>query len=212
MCMEIDFIDKHTIRLDKKLNNLDRFVIDFTNLLEKHKINYVIISGYVPILFGRTRITEDVDIFVEHMDESKIKGFLEIVEGEYQILNVSSGKAFEMLKENIAIRVSRQGEILPNFEIKFTKTKFGEHALKNRLKVLISDEHVFISPIELQIAFKLYLGKSDLSGRNKDIEDAYHIYKLLKEKINIEELKMFIKELEIENVGRKIFADLYERD
>ena len=210
MCMEIEFIDKHTLRLDKKLNNLDLFVIDFTDLLEKHNVNYVIISGYVPILFGRARITEDVDIFIENLNEIKVIELLKILEEKYQILNASSDQAFGMLKENTAIRISRKGEVIPNFEIKFPKTKFGWHALKNRLKVIINDRHVFISPIELQIAFKLRLGRGDLSGRSKDIEDAYHIYKLLKEKINTEELKMLIKELEVEHIGRKLFADLYE--
>ena len=208
--MEIKFIDKRNIRLDKELNNLDRFVIDFTNLLERHKISYVIVSGYVPILFGRTRATEDVDVFIERINESKIENFLKTVEGKYQALNTSSDKAFQMLKEDIAIRISRRNEILPNFEIKFAKTKFGEHALKNRLKIVIGDEHVFISPIELQIAFKIYLGKGDVSGRNKDAEDAYHIYKLLREKLDKDELKKFIKELEVEHIARKLLVDLYK--
>jgi hypothetical protein len=44
-------IDKKEIILDKELNNLDKFVIDFVSLLD----NYVIVSGYVSILFGRSR-------------------------------------------------------------------------------------------------------------------------------------------------------------
>lgn len=209
--MEIEFIDKHNIKLDKELNNLDRFVVAFTDLLEEHKIKYVIISGYVPILFGRTRVTEDVDIFIERMNESKIRDFLRIIEEKYQILNTSPDKAFEMLKENTAIRVSRKNEILPNFEIKFAKTEFGEYALENRIKVSVGNEHMFISPLELQIAFKIFLGKGDEKlNRNKDIEDAYHIYKLLKDKLDRNKLKKFIEKLKVEHIARKILTDLYD--
>ena len=48
------------IKLNKELNKLDKFVIDFCKLLDR----YVIVSGYVSILFGRSRSTEDVDLLI----------------------------------------------------------------------------------------------------------------------------------------------------
>ena len=48
-----------------------------------------------------------------------------------------------------------------------------------------------ISPIELQLAYKLYLGS------DKDYEDAAHLYTIFRENINKEELKNFIKKLDI---------------
>jgi predicted nucleotidyltransferase len=53
------------VALDKELNVLDRFVLDFASMLDAAKIRYVVISGYVSILLGRTRTTEDVDVFIE---------------------------------------------------------------------------------------------------------------------------------------------------
>ena len=53
---------KNKIILDKEVNELDRFVVRFIRVLEKYS-DYVIISGYVSILFGRSRATEDIDIF-----------------------------------------------------------------------------------------------------------------------------------------------------
>lgn len=44
----------------KVLNNLDRFVLDFISILEKY-VGYVVVSGYVSILLGRSRSSEDVD-------------------------------------------------------------------------------------------------------------------------------------------------------
>ena len=49
--MEIDYREK--ISLKKPLNELDTFVIDFISILNDMNITYVVVSGYVAILFGR---------------------------------------------------------------------------------------------------------------------------------------------------------------
>jgi len=59
------------IILDRNLSELDKLVIEFTNFFERYSINYVIVSGYVSILFGRARSTEDIDILVEKLDFNK---------------------------------------------------------------------------------------------------------------------------------------------
>ena len=61
--MEYD-IGKREIKSCKILSELDKLVLDFVRVLEKH-VDYVLISGYVSILLGRTRITEDIDIFIK---------------------------------------------------------------------------------------------------------------------------------------------------
>jgi hypothetical protein len=62
---------------DKVLSELDIFVLDFLNILKTYT-DYVIVSGYVTILFGRARGTEDIDIIM-------LKKFLE----EFNIVNVT---------------------------------------------------------------------------------------------------------------------------
>ena len=57
------FINKTTIKLDKVMNELDAFAVRFTKILEKH-IAYVVVSGYVAIMLGRSRATDDVDIII----------------------------------------------------------------------------------------------------------------------------------------------------
>ena len=64
--MEYNQIAKE-IRINKVLNELDKFVIEFVNILEKH-VGYVIVSGYVSILLGRARASEDVDLLVPEMN------------------------------------------------------------------------------------------------------------------------------------------------
>ena len=64
------FINARTIQLDRELSDLDIFVLDFVKVLEQH-VHYVLISGYVAILFGRSRTTEDVDMFIEQLSPQK---------------------------------------------------------------------------------------------------------------------------------------------
>ena len=56
----------------------------------------------------------------------------------------------------------------------------------------------FISPLEMQIAFKLSLGS------DKDLEDAKHIYELFKEKLNNGELLGLVSKLKVEEAFDKI--------
>jgi len=57
----MEFIDKKSIKIDRELSELDCFTLDFIRILEKH-VNYVLVHGYVSILLGRARASEDVDI------------------------------------------------------------------------------------------------------------------------------------------------------
>ena len=65
------FIGKRTIRLDKEINELDELVFKFVKILETYT-SYVIVSGYVAILLGRDRGTEDIDIIIPKLDKQKL--------------------------------------------------------------------------------------------------------------------------------------------
>lgn len=178
------------IELKRKLNNLDLFVKDFCELLGE----YVLVSGYVSILFGRSRGTEDVDLLIPKMDEEKFKELWEkIHKHNFECINTGNpDEAFKMLGEH-AIRFSRIGKPVPNMEFKLIKNKNDEYSFNNKIKVIIEGGFLFISPLEMQIAYKLGLGS------NKDLEDAKHLYEIFKEKINKEELLRLVEDLEVES-------------
>lgn len=94
-----------------------------------------------------------------------------------------------MLREKLGIRLARKGEIIPNAEIKFPKDEFHREALENRLLAELNGRAIYISPIELQIAYKLYL------GTDRDFEDAFFLYELFKEKINRRALDEYARRL-----------------
>jgi len=100
------------IEIKRILSDLDKFVAGFVKILDGMKIKYVIVSGYVAILFGRTRGTEDIDIFIS-----------------------------DMLKGGDSIRVAKKNRAVPNIEIKISKEGETEDRLKaaiNGLELFIS--------------------------------------------------------------------------
>ncbi|MBI2675904.1 MAG: hypothetical protein HYX24_05570 [Candidatus Aenigmarchaeota archaeon] len=192
----MEFINSKTIRLDKAENDLDRFAVDFSTIIEKHT-KHVIISGYVAILFGRNRASEDIDVFVEGFQDFE-KFYREIHEKGYWILNHDNSKdAHSMIKDGLAIRIARKNQWLPNFEIKMPKRDTDFYSLQNRITVLMKSGKLLIGPLELGIAFKLFLSSE------KDIEDARFLYKLFQDRLDIGNLEHFAKNLKVLSLYEK---------
>jgi len=182
--MEIEYGKGH-ISISRELSSLDKFVIDFINALDAASIKYVIVSGYVSILFGRTRGTEDVDIFIEKPESPSFYALCE-KNPRFWIINTASEKeAYDMLIEGYGIRFAEKGKAIPNMEV-----KIGEMPLE-RISAAINGFKLFISPIEIQIAYKFYLGSE------KDIEDAVYLYELFKERLDRGALLQKCKELNV---------------
>ena len=197
--MEFDYT-KGKIEIENKiLTDLDRFIFEFVQILENYS-DYVIISGYVPILFGRTRGTEDVDVFIRNIDEKTFSSFYnDIISKKFYFLNPENKKGlFEMLNEKLAIRAAEKDTIIPNIKLKFIKDDVDNFTLENRVKVILNDKNfLYISPIEIEIPYKLYLGSE------KDIEDAIYLWDLFKECLDKKMLFKFIKQL---NVSGEIYG------
>jgi len=190
--MDIIFEDNF-IKFNKKLNNLDIFVLDFIDIFDRLDIKYVLLSGYVSILFGRNRSSEDIDVVIERLDFDKFKKFWKMTYKDFECINTEDVKeAYERyINANHAIRFSRKNEFLPNMEIKFPKLVTDFFPLEHSVKVMLNKKTLFISPIELQISFKVYLGSE------KDVEDARYLYKLFKNHLNLEILNEWNKKLNI---------------
>jgi len=191
--------------LKEELDEFDIFTMEFTDFLKKH-ISYVIVSGYVSILLGKKRLTEDIDLLVPRMTKEKfIILFNDLSENDYECANTSKPvEAYEMLDE-YAIRFFKKGKPTPNIEFKMVKTDLDKYSFENRRKVILKDKILFISPLEIQIPYKLLLaadGTEEELQSDKDIEDARFIYKLYKDKIDKEEMDKFINKLNVRKKTR----------
>jgi hypothetical protein len=189
--VELIFRDHEIWMKGKIKTELDRFVFDFVKILD---VRYVVVSGYVVILFGRSRGTEDIDVLTERFEPAKFEEiFDKLVKNGYYFLNSDDPeKLYEMLDDGLAVRIAKINTVIPNIELKFVRSEIDRFSLENRLKVVIDDESIYIPPPEVQIPYKLYLGSV------RDIEDAVYLWEIFKDYINIYTLHHYMKKLGVE--------------
>lgn len=167
-------IDDKTILLDRELSELDLIVLRFVHILEKH-VPYVLISGYVAILFGRSRTTEDVDLFIAPMSKEQFQGLYDdlLRNGFWSIISDDVSELYSQLQDKLSIRFAEKGKVLPNMEVKFVRDVLDRITLKNKVKVITKEGDLFVGTIEQQIAYKKFVLMSQ-----KDLEDARHLQQL----------------------------------
>ncbi|WP_241659193.1 hypothetical protein [Halorubrum salsamenti] len=113
---------------------------------------------------------------------------------------------YSMLSEGSRIRIAEDGEMYPNFETWFVSNDVEREALSNPLTVTFDEDQIDISPLELQIAYKLRLAQAADSLSGKDFEDALHLYLTFEERFNMEQLETYVNELGVEDY----YAELTE--
>jgi len=99
---------------------------------------------------------------------------------------------YEYLQNGLAIRIAKKDMIIPNIEFKCAKEQLDFETLDNRLVVHLNDCRVYISPLEICIAYKFYLGSQ------KDIEDAVHLFCIFQDKINKKKIQSYLIQLGID--------------
>ncbi len=180
------------LKLSRKLSGLDEKVMELVDLLDREGVDYVIVSGYVAILTGRSRGTEDVDIILEKMDEEEVSSLSEVLEDEgYWCINTGMENLYDFMEDGLSVRIAEEGKAIPNFELFFPQDVYDRSSLENPVKVETGNIELNISPLELQVAYKLYLGSE------KDFEDALHLYSLFGERLDTEKLEKLVEELGI---------------
>ena len=192
---------KKIITFNRELSYLDKLTIKFTQILNENKIKYVIISGYIAILFGRSRQTEDIDLFIETLSEEKFVDLWNALKQKnFECINAFSPKEalHEYLENKTSIRFGLNGEWNPNFEVKYAQDKHNNYSLAHPILVMLNDYELYTSEIELQIAFKLKLGS------DKDFEDAKHLYLTFKNYLNLAQLKYHIYDLNVTKIAERI--------
>ncbi len=179
----------------------DQIAIRFASVLESIGVRYSIVAGYVAILFGRSRRSDDIDFIAEDMGEEEFielcrhlrNAEFKLMQGEISSSNSLKKTYRDYLKQGYSVRFMYKDIILPNIEFKLATTKYHVYSIEHAYEVVLNNKFkIKIAPIELQIAYKLYLGS------DKDISDAIFLYELFKPAINHEELREWSKKLNID--------------
>jgi len=181
------FIDKHAIHLQRILSDLDLFALDFIKILRKHT-TYVLVSGYVSILLGRARASEDIDVIIPEISFETFSVLLaELLSKGFYCLNAASHEEiFSYLQHHTAIRFAKTDTVIPNMELKMAKSRVDRLALETPLSVEVGSETFLVSNLELQIAFKEIVLKSP-----KDIEDARHLRRVAEGHLDQEQITRY---------------------
>jgi len=192
------------IRLAKRtLLPEDEIALRFAEILDGVGVRYVVVAGYVAILFGRARRSDDVDFIVERIDE---EGFVELcrearkrgfalMQGDIGSEDSVRRIYRDYLAEGLSVRFMYGDIIVPNIEFKMVWNIVERYALEHSLVVEVEADGrhtIRVSPIELQIAHKLYLGSE------KDIGDAVFLYTLFREALDCAELEKWCRELNVD--------------
>ncbi len=169
----------------------DYVAIAFARVLEDLGIKYAVVAGYIAILFGRARRSDDIDFLAESVDEEIFlelcrelsrKEFI-LMQGDIFSENSIRKLYRDYIVKGYGVRFMYKDIVLPNIEFKLTSTVIHKYAIGNSYRAVLNDKDIIrISPLELQIAYKLALG----SG--KDIGDAVFLYALFREALDLEEL------------------------
>ncbi len=205
--MEIRYSKNSILLSQKELTTLDKLVIKFIQSMGE--VEYVIVSGYIAIFFGRIRGTEDIDILLNKMNKKQIETLHQrlLKNGFSPVNNIENAReAYELLSEGSSLRYAEKGTWAPNFELKFVRKPLDRRTMEDKIKVTFNSRYsMYISPIELQIAFKLWLGS------DKDYEDARYIYNIFKSYLDVKKLSDFIAELRVKQViVKKVIGNLDE--
>lgn len=182
-----------TLVVEREPNQLDELATGFSEILDQFDIEHVYIAGYVSILAGRARSTEDIDVLIERINEETTDELAAALDEEnFWGPAMPLTSTYEMLDNGDNIWVASEDQITPHLEVKFARDEFDCASLENAITARIGDKTIPIGPLELQIAYKLHL------GAQKDVEDAVHLYTLFEESLSVPRLEEWVTRLDVE--------------
>lgn len=196
--MKISF-EKGAWEIEREETQLDGFVKEFAATLESCDVKYVLVSGYVAILFGRSRNSEDVDFFIEQLDFERFEKLWQKMMNKFDpVVSSSASEAYTLyLSEGLSTRIAPKGKIIPNAEIKFPTKELQQWALEHAIDAYLNGFPLKITPLESQIPYKLLLGSQ------KDFEDAEHLWLVTKRHLDKPLLNSFIRQLHVQKEALK---------
>ena len=181
-----------TLVVERPATELDELAIAFSEILTRLEIEHVFIAGYLAILTGRARATDDIDVLIEVLSEGDTDRLVAALrERGYWSPETPLDAMYESLSAGTNVRVAPSGQTTPHVEVKFPTDEFDRASLTSSIDAHVAGTTIPVGPLELQIAYKLFL-----RGR-KDFEDAAHPYRLFRETLCTDELEQWVERLDV---------------
>ncbi len=152
--------------MSQKKINLEKDILEFLALCNKHSIKYLVIGGYAVSIHGYPRYTKDIDVCIEMSNMNASKMVDVIKDFGFGSLNL---KKEDFLKKNFITQLG-----YPPLRIDILNdlagVSFGE-AWKN--KKIVNIEKI---PVDF-IGYNELLLVKEKAGRPQDIADVYKLKK-----------------------------------
>lgn len=152
--------------------------------LDRHKIPYMIIGGQAVLLYGRPRLTRDIDITLG-IDADRFSVVNEICRDMNLIILPDDPKAFA---ETTRVLPAEDRKSKTRVDFIFSFTLYETQAIARAWEVLIDDYPVRFASREDVIIHKM------LAGRAIDIEDVKYLLIKSKGQIDLTYVKQWLTE------------------
>lgn len=188
-------VGRRLIKVRLRPDSVDELALDFCEALSGRRVRYAVVSGYVAILLGRNRLSEDIDLFTEPLSlqrfralhTSLMEAFACVTPGPVERLFADYLSAGD---ESTSVRYARPGTFSPNVEVKFARKPVHLYSMARRMAVDVNGRRVYIGALEMNIAYKVKM------GTEKDLADARWILDRTRHVLDFAELRRLFKELE----------------
>lgn len=189
----MEFTDNGVV-IDKPPSDLDKLMLEVGDILNDIDIDYSVVSGYVAVLFGRSRATEDIDVITERFDKGTADELASrLGEAGYWGSAMPLEDLHDTLAADLPVRIAEKEHRVPNVELKFASDEYDRISLDNTISVSLGGETLRVGSLEFQIAYKLDM------GAQKDYEDALYLHEVVGQSLNRTALEEFVTKLGVEN-------------
>jgi hypothetical protein len=189
----MEFTDEGIV-IDKPPSDLDRLILEVREILDDVGIGYSVVSGYVAVLFGRSRATEDIDVITERFDEGTADELTKRLRNAgYWGSAMPLDDLHETLSDDLPVRIAEEGHRVPNVELKFVSDEYDRISLDNAISIRLGGDTLRVGSLEFQIAYKLDM------GAQKDYEDALYLHEVVGPNLNRTALEEYVTKLGVED-------------
>ncbi len=165
------------------MKNFKEYFKNSIKLVKKSKIDYLIIGGVAVGVWGKPRVTEDLDLII----------FIS-KKGCKFLLNNAKESGFQFEEKIVSTQIKQRGVFklfYGGFHLDFliASTQLEKTAFSRKIAVKIYDKEVFVPSKEDLILFKI------ISGRPQDLIDIENIIIRYKDNLDVEYLKTWAQKL-----------------
>jgi hypothetical protein len=194
----MDFEDGILV-IDRELSEFDRRAFAFFDLLDDVGIDYLVVSGYLLLLTGRQRMTEDVDLILSIQTTDRFDELATRLGEEGYVANPPPLDRLPEFIEEGHVGVHAEEARVPTFDISLGDTQIERDAFADSLSVEVGGKTLQVTPFEQQIAYKLSMLYDPTDHTAMDFLDALHLYRVFEEHIDMNSLRNYAQRLNAED-------------